>query len=154
MRLDWAILANAAEVREGLVNVLSAGWNVSYSAQFPATFFGAVAAVVLLHPSEVPNPHRVQVQVSDANGTVSHDPVAAVIPGGVVPVGPFPPTTEVPLALAINLTGLPVPAPGIYVVNLIVDGVHLKSMPIQVIQGEPPSSLPRPLGVQGPEGGS
>ena len=152
MRLDWAILANAAEVRENLVNVLSAGWNITYREQYPALFFGAIAARILLHPSELLSEHNVQVQVSNAQGNVIHTPVGIRVPAGVAPPGAYLPMTEVPITVAINLTGLPVPVAGGYFVNLLADGFHLKSIPIEFVQGGPPAASSAILGLQGPGG--
>lgn len=140
------ILANAAEVRDGMINVISGGWNVAARPSYPSNFYGAIAARLLFQLSEARSPHTMQVTLLDGQGTE----LAAVpleIPPAPVPPGQFPVGAEMPLTLAANLTGIAIPAPGMYFVAVAVDGLEQHRIPIAFLQAPPGPIAP---GVQQP----
>ena len=132
MRLDWAILANAAETSpNGLVNMLGAGWDNGTRPTFPAPFGGALALRILFHPRELELPHQLTVGVVGEDGqqivefmhTLDLRPGAQQLRPSRVP-------DEVPIPIAINLATLAIPAPGPYAVEVFLDGTHLRTIPV------------------------
>src|SRR5438093_5784451 len=87
MRLDWALLANAAEgPPNGLVYILGAGIDTLWRDQFPAPFGGAMVLRLLASRIEAQRAHKLEVHVVDEDGQ---------------PILPQP--------LVLNLTPRPVP---------------------------------------------
>jgi hypothetical protein len=144
MRLDWAILSNSGEIQGNLAYVLGGGWDTAWRPIFPAPFFGALNLRLLVHPSEVSEPHRIQLQFWNQDGK----PFAPQLDLNVGP-GQIPPEHEVgwdvPAMLAIGLQGLTVPAPGRYSIEILIDGQHVRSMPFKFVLGGPPGSAPPAL---------
>lgn len=149
MRLDWAILANAAETSTtGLVNMLGAGWDNGVRAEFPAPFGGAVALRLLFHPRELEVPHLLTVGVVGEDGQriveISHSldlrPVGKQVGTGRV-------TDEVPIPFAVNLATLAIPSPGRYAVEVFLDGSHLKTIPVVFHVPDLPPGTPSARGV-------
>lgn len=66
MKIDWLVLANAAEVRDELVNILGGGWNVASRGAYPAAFYGAIALTLVLVPRELQAPIRSKCEFSDS----------------------------------------------------------------------------------------
>jgi len=149
MRVDWIVLANAAEVRDELVNLLGGGWNVAYREAYPAAFYGAIALTLVLDPRELATPHHLEIAILDQEGKVLAD---ARSPIALPP--PAPPWVEVPanwdirVSMAVNLSGVQIPAPGLYHITVSVDGLHLRDpLEVKFIQASPSELLP---GVQPP----
>src|SRR5690242_3084317 len=62
MRLDWALLANAAEAPpNGLVYILGAGFDTLIRDTFPTPFGGAIVLRLLTTRLETERPHKVEV---------------------------------------------------------------------------------------------
>ena len=146
MRLDWAILANAAETSStGLVNMLGAGWDNAVRSEFPAPFGGALAVRLLFHRRELALAHQLTVGVVGEDGQrvleISHGLDLRAL---VQQVGGRA-TDEVPVPLAINLATLAIPSPGRYAVEVFLDGNHLKTIPFLFhLPGLLPGALPPP----------
>jgi hypothetical protein len=147
MKVDWVILANAAEVRDGMVNVISGGWNVAARPSYPSMFFGAIAARLLFEPAEARTPHTLRVSVLDSQGQVLAQVPLEVPPPPQPPPDPTPVGFEMPLTIASNLTGVTIPAPGVYYVSLAVDGLEQRKIPMVFVVAP---SGPAPPGVQQP----
>jgi hypothetical protein len=134
MRLDWALLANSAEVREGVIYVMSGGWDTALRDRFPAPFMGSIAARLLFNRTEV-GPHAFEVHLLTADGDPIIPPVS--VPLTVEPAPGLPPGWDIAVIVAINLTGVVIPAAGAYVVELLVDRFHVKSLPFRAVPIEP-----------------
>jgi hypothetical protein len=137
LRLDWAILSNAAEIQAGLAYVLGGGWDTGWRAEFPAPFLGAMTVRLLVHPTEVNRPHQLELRFWTADGADFAAPLRIDLGPGQVPAE-RPAGQELPALLAIGLQGLTVPAPGHYSIEILVDDRHLQSIPFQMMQGPPP----------------
>ncbi len=110
LRLDWALLANAAEgPPNGLVYILGAGIDTLWREQFPAPFGGAMVLRVLSSRLESERLHKVEVHCSD---------VAANI--------------------VINLSGVALPKPGFYRFEILIDDQQVRTLPFRAVQ--PPKS--------------
>lgn len=77
MSIQIALLCDAANVREGLLNILSGGINRVYRPSLPSSIAVTLALLVELDPDGIDLPHEVTVQVNDPDGKVLGRIVAA-----------------------------------------------------------------------------
>lgn len=145
MKLDWAILSNSAEIQANLSYVLGGGWDTAWRPSFPAPFMGAVTLRILVHPSEVGKAHQLELDFWNEDGKPFSEPLQLTVGPGQIPED-HPVGWELPALLAIGLQGLPIPEPGRYSIEVLIDGQHFKSIPFRMIlgppSGPPPSALP------------
>jgi uncharacterized protein DUF6941 len=142
VKLDWAILSNSSEAKDGLASILSAGWDTAYRPSFPAPFLGAVTVRVLFHRSEAAlesgTPHRFEMLFWTADGQSFAPGISFTMH---VKSAPSSPTGwDVPAVFAANLSTLAVPKAGEYSIEILVDGEHLKSLHFRFMEGGPPGS--------------
>ena len=72
MRLDWALLANAAEAPpNGLVYILGAGFDTLIRDQYPTPFGGVIVLRLQTTRLETERPHKVEVHCTDEDGNPS-----------------------------------------------------------------------------------
>lgn len=135
MKLDYAILANSSEIRENIAFMLGGSWDTAYSDRFPAQFSGSILIRLLFHQTETGREHQLELRVHDEDGR----PIApaATIALQVDTPKELPTGWEVPALAAINLRGLPIPKQGRYSFELLVDGLHLKSLPFRFLPQQP-----------------
>ncbi len=127
MRLDWAILSTAAEAREGLASMLSGGWDTSFRPEFPAPFIGAVTVRALFNRTEAGRSHPCEMHFLDEDGK----PFAPTFRFELrVDVSPsLPQGWDIPALASITLNGMIIPKPGLYSVEILMGGNHVKSSP-------------------------
>ncbi len=138
MKLDWAILSNAAEAKDGLASILSAGWDTAYRSAFPAPFLGALTVRILFHRSEVSEagtPHRFELLFWDQDGSPFAPSISFVMAVKLAPGSPA--GWDVPWVVAANLSNLAVPRAGHYSIEVLVDSEHLKSIHFRFMQVAP-----------------
>jgi hypothetical protein len=134
MRLDWALLANAAEgPPNGLVYVLGAGIDTLWRDQFPAPFGGAMVIRLLSTRLESERPHKVEVHCSDEDGN-------AVLPQPIVlNMGPRQVPSEHPQGwdlasnIVINLSGVAIPKAGHYRFEILIDDQQVRTLPFRAV---------------------
>lgn len=68
MRLQAAVLCDAANVREGLLNILSGGISRAYREELPASLGVVLALLVEVDSDQLELPHEVTVQINDSDG--------------------------------------------------------------------------------------
>src|SRR5437762_13689981 len=87
MRLDWALLANAAEAPpNGLVYILGAGFDTLVRESFPTPFGGGIVLRLPTTRHESERPHKVEVHCSDVDGKpVLPQPIVLRLPARHVP---------------------------------------------------------------------
>ena len=131
MRLAMAILADAANIREGMLNVLSAGVSEMWRKDFPAPF-GAVLPLLI----ELDEKDDFEVLVIEAHlmhrGGDGRDEQIGVMSGQIKRQGEPGPTTNVPSVLGWGDVMLP--RPGEYYVRVNVGGVVWTDVPFRVHQ--------------------
>lgn len=131
MRLAMAILADAANIREGMLNVLSAGVSEMWRKDFPAPF-GAVLPLLI----ELDEKDDFEVLVVEAHlmhrGDDGRDEQIGVMSGQIKRQGEPGPTTNVPSVLGWGDVMLP--GPGEYYVRVNVGGVVWTDVPFRVHQ--------------------
>ena len=130
MKIDYALLADAAQAVGGKIFVLGGGWNVFRSGNFPAPVQLAIAAGIGFANSEVGLRHPLKIAVVDETGV-------AVIPelNGQIETGQlapdFPPGLPIKVPVAWNV-GFQVPRPGRYRIVISV-GASQAELPFDAI---------------------
>jgi uncharacterized protein DUF6941 len=142
VRLDWALLANAAEgPPDGLVYILGAGIDTLWRDQFPAPFGGAMVLRVLTNQLESVSSHRVEVRCSDDDGNaVLAQPIAFTVPPREAP-REHPPGWDLAANIVINLAAVRFERPGIYRFEILVDGELVRTLPFRLVQVTLPPTL-------------
>src|ERR1700741_786982 len=109
MKLDWAMLANYAEVREGLVFVAGGGIDTVQTPPLPATLNATILVRLLLHRTEANKQHAIDMEITDEDGNT----VAKVQAAVMVPLHPDVPVGwDIPSMVAVNIHGLQLPKEG------------------------------------------
>jgi hypothetical protein len=130
VRIDCALLCDAASVREGLLHILGGGVTRVGLGQLPGHMNAALAIRVMVHPTEADRPHDLEVRLLSADGveigkvdvhfTVGK-PDGEALPGG-----------ELTAPFAVPLHLIQMQAAGGYSFELLIDGVHQASVPFDV----------------------
>src|SRR6266852_8040537 len=68
MELDYALLADAAQVSQGKTFILGGGVSILWRQQFPAPLSVVLVAQLTHHRSEANTSHEIRIQVLDADG--------------------------------------------------------------------------------------
>ena len=115
MRVTVALLANRADVRDGLLHIEGGGWEFTTSPQYPATIGGYFAGIVEIDPGELGTTPALTVAVVDGDGRVVgfegsmilsliRERVIAGAPMRVPFVVPFTAAIPAPMSLALRVT--------------------------------------------------
>ena len=129
MQLDWALLADSAQVRDGLAFVLGGGFDTIQTDQLPAALHCTVLIRLLFHRTEADREHALDIRVLDEDGVEllgMHRHIHPRIPN------PMPLGWDIPLITAFAIGHLELPRAGRYSVAVLSDGNHLKSLNLQV----------------------
>ncbi len=140
MRLDWALLANAAEgPPNGLVYVLGAGIDTLWRDQFPAPFGGAMVLRLVTSRIEAGRPHKVEVHCRDEDGrAILAQPIALIVPARQVPTE-HPPGWDLAANIVINLAGVHIEKPGFYRFEIMIDDQQVRTLPFRLVQTARPN---------------
>jgi hypothetical protein len=140
--LDYALLADSAQVADGKTYVLGGGVSILWRQEYPAPLGFVLVLQLSHHRSEANTNHELRIQVVDADG----NPLLPEIQGQLG-LGEPPPhiPRNVPLMAALVIPFPPLPViqrPGEYAVEILLDGRHLKSLPFAA--AHPPAELMPP----------
>jgi hypothetical protein len=118
MRVDYLILADAAEAPNGKHYIHGGGWDTISATRFPVRQNLAIAARLAIPWHETNQPLTLEIDVVDADGrSILPDPPGPV--RGNIVVG-RPPTVgeeeEQHIPMVFNLTGVTLEGPGVYAV--------------------------------------
>jgi len=137
MKLDWAMLANAADGKDGLAYILGGGWDTTWRDVYPSPFIGSVVFRVLFTPEETAAVHHAQLRiVDDQRGLIApaiNFPVPLSIPPG------HPEGWDVGGLVGVTLTGLEIPKAGSYAIEIAVDNTTLTLLRFRCVEGPPPA---------------
>jgi hypothetical protein len=135
MRLDWALLASAAEgPPNGLVYILGAGIDTLWREQYPAPFGGAMVLRLLTTGLETERAHKVEVHCSDEDGeAVLAQPIALTIPARQVPAE-HPHGWDLAAHIVINLNGVAIAHAGFYNFEILADDQQVRTLPFRAEQ--------------------
>jgi hypothetical protein len=132
VQVNLAVLCDAANVsREGKLNILGE-FDSIHASSFPLTYPTMVLVLRMeAHPTESGD-HRLKLRLLDADGQ-------DVVPSleGEFSTG-FPPFAGVPVRTApiiLQMHGVRFDQPGHYSFELLVDGHHLRSLPLHFVAG-------------------
>jgi hypothetical protein len=127
MRIDCALLCDAATVREGLLHVLGGGVTRVTRQGYPAPLGLTVALRILVHPTEAGRQHKLDVRLQGADG---QQIMEVNVEFGMNEPGDLQPGEEASLPIPLNLPPeLRLPSPGTYSFELLIDGIHQQSVP-------------------------
>ena len=127
MRIDCALLCDAATVREGLLHLLGGGVTRAGRSEFPSPLNLTLALRILVHPTEADREHQLDVQLLAADG----EQVAQIgLTFGVQEPGALAPGEHVSLPLPLPLPeAVLLPHPGPYSFEILIDGIHQATVP-------------------------
>lgn len=142
MRIDCALLCDAATVREGLLNILSGGITRANRPAYPAPLGMMLALRIMIHPTEVSRPHELRIQLQDADGQQLAAMDAQI---GIGDPNEIEPGEEASIPLPLGFPPqVALPGPGRYSFEILIDGTHQASVPFTATlfqpeqQGGPP----------------
>ncbi len=129
MQLDWAIIAEAVQVRGGLAYILGGGIDTINAPELPASLNAAVLVRLQLHRTETDRQHVIEVRILDEDGRQ-----LAELHGHAQPRTPedLPVGWEVPVMVNFPIHNLALPRAARYSVEILGDGLHLKSLNFRV----------------------
>lgn len=135
MRLDWALLANAAEAPpNGLVYILGAGFDTLHRDSYPTPFGAVLVLRVLAARLEAERPHKLEVHCVDEDGQpVLPQPIVLNLAPRQVPAD-FPHGWELPANIVINLAGVPIKQPGFYNFEIMIDDQQVRTLPFRAVK--------------------
>jgi hypothetical protein len=139
VELEYALLADAAQISEGKTFILGGGVTILWRAEYPAQLGVVLVAQLNYHRSEADTDHALRVQAIDADG----NPILPEIRGDLRLGGPAAQVpTNVPLGVPILIPFPPLPVlqrPGAYSVEILIDDRHVKSLAFAVAHPPAPS---------------
>jgi len=138
MRLDWVLLASAAEAPpNGLVYILGAGIDTIMRDQFPSSLGGAIVIRLLATRLESERTHKVEVHCTDEDGqAVLPQPIVLSMPPRAVPPD-YPHGWYLAASIVINLLGVAIPKPGFYNFEVLIDDRQVHTLPFRAVQATP-----------------
>jgi len=139
MKLEWMALANYAEDHGGLLTVVGGGWD-TINVQAPiegapegvfAFIQGTLVVRLLLHSSETNTGHHLRFEIVDEDGQqlLKADVDFNVPRSRGLPIG-----WDQGANLVFPLTGVTLPRPGNYTINLRVGEELLGDRPFRVLK--------------------
>lgn len=140
MELDYALLADSAQIAGGKTYILGGGVSLLYRHELPAALGVTLVIQLTYELTEADSDHKIRIVVMDADGNpilpeIQGDmhvgPPREGLPRGVPLIAPF----------VIGFPPLPViQRAGEYAVDILIDGRHLKRLPFAVTTNRPPQS--------------
>lgn len=132
MRVDCALLCDAATVREGLLHILGGGVTRLSRPEYPSPFGVSLALRIMVHSTEIGKEHALEVLLLAEDG----ENIAAVSAGFQIDdPGDLAPGEEAPVALPITFPPQAIlPRSGGYSFEILIDGVHQSSVPFRASQ--------------------
>ncbi len=140
MKLDLMLLANYAEAQNDLLYIHGGGWDTiqvtaPLEIEQPGVFAlvqGTLVIRLLFHLTETDRHHQFEITVMDADGRQ----IAELKAESDVPRNASLPTGWLQnVNMVIPLTGMGLPHPGEYVINLTVNGQWMGDRQFRVLKG-------------------
>jgi hypothetical protein len=129
VRLDTALLCDAATVREGLLHILGGGITQIIREEYPAELGVVLALRIMVHPTEMEGSHQLRIVVQGEDGEKVTEVRADV---QVANPELVPPGEEGELLIPWNFPARPkLPTTGRYSMEILIDGVHQGSVPFR-----------------------
>lgn len=114
MKIEYALLADAAQAVGGKVFVLGGGWNLFRAANYPAPVHLAVAIGLAFTSDEVGVKYPLNVVIADEAGVpIIPEMKGQVETGQLAPDVPKTASVKIPVAINVNIS---LPHPGAYAI--------------------------------------
>ncbi|MFP3883642.1 MAG: DUF6941 family protein [Actinomycetota bacterium] len=125
MRLNTALLADAAHTRDRLLYIIGGGITRIWRPEYPSPLNLDVGLMLEIHPTEFDRPHEITIRGMDEDGEHIVEVRGAVqaTAGEDHDVGE---SALVPAVLGLRNVGLP--HPGVYTLEIVIDGQHQTSI--------------------------
>jgi hypothetical protein len=134
MRIDCALLCDAATVREGLLHILGGGVTRINRPEFPAPAGIALALRIVLHRTEAAQPHQARFILQSEDGRpVVEGELTFSTEGGSLDA--LMPGEELSLPISLPFQNVSVPSAGGYSFEILIDGIHQLSVPFLATTG-------------------
>jgi hypothetical protein len=132
MEVDYAFLADSAEVINGKTYVLGGSFDSIWAKQAPAVCPKLSFVLrIIFDASEIGRKHKVEIQIMDEDGKTIR------VVGGDIEVPKHPDAPKgwrTSLLTVLNFLNLEFPTFGTYNFNVLADNFSLKSIPFRVVQ--------------------
>lgn len=129
MEIDYAFLADAAQVSEGKLYVLGGGFNRLWARGFPVTHPAMSLVIkISLHAMECDRSHKFEVELWDPDGRR----LSQLGGDFFVAIERDRPAKSGLAQLVLNLQNQQFPVSGDYAFHIAVDGHHLKTLPLSL----------------------
>jgi hypothetical protein len=131
MELDFAFLADAADVSMGKLFVLGGAFDTIYVPGFPATHPTlAVVVRLLLSPNDLDRKHKLEILLLDADGRT----LASASGELMVPKAPDAPAGwKQSVILPLRFFNIPFKETGHYSIEILSNASLLKAIPLRVV---------------------
>ena len=131
MELDFAFLADAADVSSGKLFVLGGAFDTIHVPSFPATHpVLAVVLRLLLSPHDLDRTHHLEILLLDADA----HPIASARGELRVPKSPdSPPGWKQAVILPLRFFNVPFRQDGHYSIEILIDEKMAKAIPLRVM---------------------
>jgi hypothetical protein len=128
VRIDTALLCDAATVREGLLHVLGGGVTRVNRPEYPAPLAPLTIALrILVDPTEADRAHQLDVRLQGEDG---HEVAKFEVQFGIGDPGDVQPGEELSMALPLIMPPeIGLPHAGRYSFELLIDRSHQASIP-------------------------
>lgn len=111
---------------------------------YPAPMAVSLALRILLHPSEAGIQHQARIEIVNQDG-VQLGQIEVGFQAERPPAGLLEPGEELAAAIPIPLNMFALPAPGSYVINVLLNNMHQVSLPIRASTVALPQPPPPPM---------
>ena len=131
MELDFAFLADAADVSMGKLHVLGGAFDTIHVQGFPASHPSlAVVLRLLLSPIDLDRKHTLQILLLDADGK----PIASANGELMMPKAPGAPAGwKQAVLLPLRFFNVPFKEEGHYSIEILANDKMLKAIPLRVV---------------------
>lgn len=131
MNLEFAFLADSAQIVNGKFYTLGGGIDRIKAPVFPCTYpVLSLAMLFLVHPTECEKDHILQVGFVDADGKKIRNEDQFLFN---IPKDPKSPTRVQLFPFAITFTQVVFPKRGFYEIQMTMDARHLKTLSLELL---------------------
>lgn len=127
MKVDTALLCDAAQIRDGMLFVLGGGVAWLHRPEYPAPLGATLALRIGIHQTEVSGDHTLEVLLQDADGgklaQVTGTFTSQELPEGLDAADELFVPVVLPLGMVV------IPRPGRYSFEILVDKIHQRTLP-------------------------
>ena len=128
MTLEYAILADAAKVRDGLLFLLGGGITDVSLASIPGPLNASLAIMYACTRAEMMREHQFEIRFVDEDGQPSPDLQSI---HGVIPAQSAP-KAEGRIGAVLELQSVAITRPGTYMIDVLLDGRSYKQIPLAI----------------------